>query len=45
VEPEKPAAEAPPGAPPSALPWVFAILGVLAVVAVGIVLYFVLTAG
>jgi hypothetical protein len=45
VEPGVPVAEAPPGAPRSALPWVLAILGVLAVVAVGIVLYFVLTAG
>ena len=43
AEPEERPAEASPGPRPSALPWVIAILGVLAVVAVGVVLYFALT--
>lgn len=41
--PEARPAEASPGPRPSPLPWVIAILGVLLVVAVGVVLYFALT--
>jgi len=44
-EPEAPTADAPGGPTRSPLPWIIAILGVLALVAVGILLYFVLTAG
>ena len=43
AEPEALPAETSPGPRPSPLPWVIAILGVLAVVAVGVVLYFALT--
>jgi hypothetical protein len=42
AEPEERSAEASPGPRPSALPWVIAIVGLLVVVAAGIVLYFAL---